>query len=118
MSISIPNRDHGRPFVPSHGKWRPLGLDEVRIEGGFWGELQHLNATVMIEHCEAWIERMGWAGNFDAAVQGRLPAARRGREFSDSEVYKLLEAMSWLFYHIPSTLSVYFPFHMSVNIEH
>lgn len=95
MSISIPNRDHGRPFAPSHGKWRPLGLDEVRIEGGFWGELQHLNATAMIEHCEAWIERMGWAGNFDAAAQGRLPAARRGREFSDSEVYKLLEAMSW-----------------------
>jgi DUF1680 family protein len=38
---------------------------------------------------------MGWIGNFDAAVQGHLPERRRGREFSDSEIYKLLEAMSW-----------------------
>jgi len=103
MSVPVPAPDdeavvaldHGRPVAPSRGRWRPLGLDEVRIEGGFWGDLQHLNATVMIEHCETWIERTGWAGNFDAAVQGRLPGARRGREFSDSEVYKLLEAMSW-----------------------
>ena len=43
--------DHGRPVAPSRGRWRPLGLDEVRIEGGFWGDLQRLNATTMIEHC-------------------------------------------------------------------
>ena len=92
---AVSGLDHGRPVAPSHGRWRPLGLDEVRIDGGFWGDLQRLNATVMIEHCETWIERTGWAGNFDAAVEGRLPAARQGREFSDSEVYKLLEAMSW-----------------------
>ena len=83
--------DHGRPLAPSRGRWRPLGLDEVRIDGGFWGDLQRLNATAMIEHCETWIERTGWAANFDAAATGALPAARRGREFSDSEVYKLLE---------------------------
>jgi DUF1680 family protein len=86
---------HLVPVAPSRGRWRPLGLDDVAITGGFWAALQQLNATAMISHCEAWIERMGWSGNFDAAVEGRLPAARRGREFSDSEVYKLLEAMSW-----------------------
>lgn len=87
--------DHGRPVAPTTGRWRPLGLDEVRIDSGFWADLQQLNATTMIAHCEAWVERMGWVGNFDAAVGGRLPDGRRGREFSDSEIYKLLEAMSW-----------------------
>ncbi len=86
---------HGRPLVPSSARWRPLGIDDVRLDGGFWGELQERNATAMLDHTERWIERMGWSGNFDAAVAGTLPGARRGREFSDSEVYKLLEAMSW-----------------------
>lgn len=86
---------HAVPVAPSRGRWRPLGLDDVVITGGFWAALQRLNATEMIDHCEAWVERMGWSGNFDAAAESRLPAARRGREFSDSEVYKLLEAMSW-----------------------
>ncbi|NCT90529.1 glycoside hydrolase family 127 protein [Cellulomonas sp. APG4] len=85
----------GLPVAPSRGRLRPLGLDQVSIDGGFWGELQQLNATTMIEHAEGWMERLGWTGNFDAAAEGRLPADRRGREFSDSEIYKLLEAMAW-----------------------
>ncbi|MFI2755067.1 glycoside hydrolase family 127 protein [Cellulomonas sp. P22] len=87
--------DRGLPVAPSNGALRPLGLGEVRIDGGFWGERQRLNATAIIEHCEAWVERMGWTGNFDAAVEGRLPQDRRGREFADSDVYKLIEAMAW-----------------------
>lgn len=91
----IPTAQRGRPVVPSRARWQPLGLDQVRITGGFWADLQDRNARTMIDHCERWIERMGWSGNFDAAVRGRLPGDRQGREFSDSEVYKLLEAMSW-----------------------
>ena len=87
--------DHGRPVAPSRSPWRPLGLDEVRITGGFWGDLQDLNASTMIAHVEGWLERLGWTGNFDAAAEGRLPLDRKGREFSDSETYKLLEAMAW-----------------------
>ncbi len=87
--------DHGRPVAPSRGALNPLGLDQVRLDGGFWADRQALNATTMIEHCERWVERMGWSGNFDAAVEGRLPQDRRGREFADSDVYKLIEAMAW-----------------------
>lgn len=87
--------DRGLPIAPSDGVLRPLGLGEVRIDGGFWGDRQQLNATAIIEHCEAWVDRMGWTGNFDAAVEGRLPQDRRGREFADSDVYKLIEAMAW-----------------------
>ncbi|MFI9169971.1 glycoside hydrolase family 127 protein [Streptomyces lincolnensis] len=78
------------PVAPSRGRLRPLGLDEVRVTGGFWARRRHVNATVSLDHCRDWMERVGWLGNFGSAVE-----ARRGREFADSDVYKLLEAMSW-----------------------
>ena len=83
------------PVVPSTGVLSPLGLSESTIAGGFWGEMQTRNSSASIPHCERWVEEMGWVGNFDAAIQGRLPEDRRGREFSDSDVYKLIEAMTW-----------------------
>ncbi|MCR6493117.1 glycoside hydrolase family 127 protein [Cellulomonas sp. P24] len=95
LTVPADRPDRGRPVAPSTGRWRPLGLADVTIDSGFWADLQRLNSTAMIAHCEQWVETMGWIGNFDAAVEGRLPADRRGREFSDSEIYKLLEAMSW-----------------------
>src|SRR4051812_8778882 len=85
----------GRPVAPAAGVWRPLGIGDVRITSGFWADRQRLNGTAIIRHCERWVEAMGWTGNFDAAVEGRLPRDRRGREFSDSDVYKLIEAMAW-----------------------
>ncbi len=94
--IDSPARlDRGLPVVPARGTLRPLGIDQVRITGGFWGDMQRLNAANIIEHCEYWVEKIGWIGNFDAAVEGTLPSMRRGRSFSDSDVYKLIEAMAW-----------------------
>ncbi|MEV0614558.1 beta-L-arabinofuranosidase domain-containing protein [Nonomuraea sp. NPDC050404] len=77
------------PVLPSSGVLAPLGLDAVRVLPGFWGDRIALNREVTIAHCREWEEREGWIGNF----RGERP--RRGREFSDSEVYKLLEAMAW-----------------------
>ena len=85
----------GRPVVPSRGKLNPLGLGEVEVTGGFWAQRQETNAAATLAHCQEWMERLGWVGNFRAAVEGRLPLDRRGREFSDSDVYKLMEAMTW-----------------------
>ncbi|WP_306205246.1 glycoside hydrolase family 127 protein [Actinoplanes sp. RD1] len=85
----------GLPVDPSHGALAPVGVRDVTLTGGFWGDRQRLNATAILAHAEQWTERMGWTGNFDAAAEGRLPRDRRGREFADSEIYKLLEAMSW-----------------------
>jgi len=84
-----------RPVNPSRGVLRPLPIGDVTIDGGFWAERQHLNATTIVPHIESWVEEMGWVSNFDAAVEGRLPQDRTGRQFSDSDVYKLLEAMAW-----------------------
>jgi DUF1680 family protein len=83
------------PVAPTSGALRPLGLDEVAITGGIWGRRQAVNGTATLDHIEGWLEREGWLGNFDLAAAGSLPEGRRGREFSDSEVYKYLEALAW-----------------------
>ena len=78
--------------MPSRGALRPVGLHQVQLTGGFWGRRQQVNGTSTIDHSLTWLDRLGWTGNFrDPHAGGR----RRGREFSDSEVYKAAEAMCW-----------------------
>jgi uncharacterized protein len=86
----------GRPVAPSRSRLRPLGLHEVRITGGFWAERQTVNASATLEHCLDWMERVGWIDNFRAVTSGQLSRdSRQGREFSDSEIYKLSEGLAW-----------------------
>jgi DUF1680 family protein len=93
--MTVTSRSAAAPVVPSAGALRPLGLDEVRITGGFWHDRQVVNGTATLPHIEHWLEREGWLGDFDLAAAGTLPEGRRGREFSDSEIYKYLEAVAW-----------------------
>jgi DUF1680 family protein len=86
------SRDIPAPTVPASGALHPLGLDAVTIEGGFWGERQRRNAEVTLGHIERWLDRMGWLANFGGTPRAVL---ERGQEFSDSEVYKYLEALCW-----------------------
>lgn len=95
MNNTTARADSGLPVAPSRAALRPLSINNVRLTEGFWYRKQQINATASIPHAEEWIEKVGWIGNFDAAVEGRLPADRTGREFSDSDVYKLMEAMAW-----------------------
>ena len=96
MTTTSPSRPFaGLPSAPTTGRLHPVGLHDVRITAGFWARMQELNASSIIDHAQTWMERLGWIGNFEAAVEGRLPQDRRGREFSDSDVYKLMEAMAW-----------------------
>lgn len=83
------------PTVPT--ALTPVPLTAVGIDGGFLAQLQLRNATGVLGHTYEWLERAGWTGNFRLAASGALPAGRQGREFSDSEVYKVLEAHSWEF---------------------
>lgn len=83
------------PVAPRAGRLRPLGLDEVHISDGFWAERQRINGENTLAHIESRLESEGWLPNFDLAARGELPEGRRGREFSDSEVYKYLEALAW-----------------------
>ncbi|WP_456786747.1 glycoside hydrolase family 127 protein [Cellulomonas sp. P5_C5] len=96
MTMTTTTTTAATPVAPSHGTLRPLGLDDVRITGGFWAQRQAVNGTASLAHIEHWMEREGWIPNFDVAAAGTLSDLDRGgREFSDSEVYKLLEAMAW-----------------------
>ncbi|MGW0200009.1 glycoside hydrolase family 127 protein [Nonomuraea sp. NPDC003201] len=83
------------PVLPSQGRVRPLGLAQVSITGGFWGSRQAVNAAATLAHCESWMERLGWLANFDRVADGTTAPDRPGWSFSDSEVYKLLEALAW-----------------------
>ncbi|MGP3988690.1 glycoside hydrolase family 127 protein [Streptomyces sp. 3N207] len=85
----------GRPVVPTRGARRPLGMGEVALTGGFWAKLQATNATATLAHCEEWMERLGWLANFDRVADGTTGPERPGWSFSDSEVYKLIEALAW-----------------------
>jgi DUF1680 family protein len=78
------------PAVPGWGALRPLSIGDVRIGPGFWGSRQQLNGDVIIDHCRSWMDREGWIANFRVP-----PGERRGREFTDADVYKLVEAMCW-----------------------
>ena len=73
----------------------PLGVSDVALTGGFWGSLQAANARATLDHCEQWLEREGWLANFDRVASGLTAGERPGWCFSDSEAYKLLEALAW-----------------------
>src|SRR5690349_15023619 len=90
MSEADTALSRGGPVMPSHGVLRPVPLTSVRLTGGFWGHRQAINSTATLAHCRTWMDRLGWTGNFTGP-----PAARRGREFADSEIYKLIEALCW-----------------------
>ena len=83
------------PVVPSTSTLVPLGLDEVAITGGPWARSQELNGAATLDHIGHWLEKAGWLGNFDLVAAGGPVEGRQGREFSDSEIYKYLEALSW-----------------------
>lgn len=94
--MSLITRTIAAPVVPTSGALRPLGLDEVRITGGFWHDRQQVNGEATLPHIEHWLEKEGWLANFDRVAAGLTASeGRRGREFSDSEIYKYLEAVAW-----------------------
>src|SRR5262245_57151916 len=55
MTARVADLTGGRPVVPSRGVLRPLGLAEVRIAGGFWGQRQATNASASLDHALGWM---------------------------------------------------------------
>jgi DUF1680 family protein len=81
---------------------RPIDVTSATIDGGFWARFQELNRDVYIQHCDDSLERVGWYENFRAAARGTLGEDRVGRLFTDSEIYKLMEALAWENARVPS----------------
>lgn len=67
----------------------------MRVTGGFWAARQQINGADTLAHALQWMDTLGWTGNFSTVETGWGSLERKGREFTDSEVYKLVEAMSW-----------------------
>jgi DUF1680 family protein len=89
------DRSAGRPVSPLRAtRLQPLGLQDVVLERGFWAERQGRNRDKTIPHAERWIHRVGTVENFLAPAERSVPE-RRGVLFTDSDVYKVLEAMAW-----------------------
>jgi uncharacterized protein len=66
----------------------------VRVTGGLLGERQRVNHDVTLLRGAAELERHGALDNFRIAA-GTASGSRRGMVFSDSDVYKWLEALAW-----------------------
>ena len=94
ISMTLPDSQPPAAVLPSRGALRPVSAADVRITGGFWAQRQEVNATASLRHCLSWMERLGWTANFDRVARGE-EAPSAGREFADSEIYKLLEALAW-----------------------
>ncbi len=75
---------------------RPVGTGQVQITGGFWKHLQNLNREETLPHELSWLEKFGTLKNFQAVAEGATAEREHiGREFADTDVYKVLEALSW-----------------------
>lgn len=83
------------PVAPSRGVQEPVAADAVRITEGFWHTRQELNSTRLLDHCDRWIESMGWYDTFRRAAGQDAGKELRGKLFTDADVYKLLEAFAW-----------------------
>ncbi|WP_042213035.1 glycoside hydrolase family 127 protein [Demequina mangrovi] len=84
------------PVRPTAGTRRGAGLTEVVWDpDGFWGRMQVANAAQTFTHCIAWMDRLGWLENLDRVARGEETVDRPGWQFSDSEIYKLLEGLAW-----------------------
>jgi hypothetical protein len=66
----------------------------VRLDGGFWGTYQRLNAEVTIPHGIDMLEETGSMQNLRVAA-GLAADEYAMPLFRDSDVYKVLEAIAW-----------------------
>lgn len=74
---------------------RPLGLDQVGLDpDGLLGAWQRRNAEATLPHCIEQLERDGALDNLRRVAAGD-DQEHTGMWFSDSDVYKTLEAAAW-----------------------
>jgi uncharacterized protein len=74
---------------------RPLGHDAVRLGPESWlGAWQAVNRAATIPHCAGQLAEAGALDNLRRKA-GEFAGPRRGMLFSDSDVYKTLEAVGW-----------------------
>jgi DUF1680 family protein len=82
------------PTASARVRLRPIDARGVVIQEGLLAERQRVNREVTIPLGAEELERAGTLDNLRIAA-GRAKGERRGMVFSDSDVYKWLEAIAW-----------------------
>lgn len=89
----------GPPVVDTsrspHAVLRPAPLGAVELEGGLWGGRWDLAAEVSIRSQHHALESAGTLERFRRAARG-LPLSEQATEWADTDVYKWIEAASWI----------------------
>jgi len=85
------------PTRSAIGSLQPLDMREVVLaEGNILGDWQRRNGAETLPHCIEQVVASGAVRNLERVAQGvRGEAAHEGPHFSDSDVYKTLEAAAW-----------------------
>lgn len=79
----------------AHAALVPLGHNAVALRPEGWlGAWQAVNRAATIPHCIGQLTESGALDNLRRKT-GEFTGARRGMWFSDSDVYKTLEAIGW-----------------------
>ena len=86
-----------KPTGTAIGRLHPLGLGEIVLAAGHeLGDWQRRNSTKTLPHCIDRVVASGAVRNLERVAQGRGgEVPHEGMHFSDSDVYKVLEAVAW-----------------------
>jgi len=82
------------PTTSARVRLRPIDARGVVIRDGLLADRQRVNREVTLLRGAEELERAGTLDNLRIAA-GRMSGERRGMVFSDSDVYKWLEALAW-----------------------
>jgi DUF1680 family protein len=93
LTTTPPWRDQGILNLSKspYAKLRNVPVRAVTIENGFWAQRREVNAKKSIPSMERLLEANGRMDNFRRLI-GKSTAAQRGPVYSDSDVYKWMEA--------------------------
>jgi DUF1680 family protein len=100
VARSVPTGPRKGPVSPTGsaiGRFSPLGLGEVVLAAGSeLGSWQRRNRTQTLPHCIEQLHESGAVRNLQrVALGGYSDVPHEGMPFSDSDVYKVLEAAAW-----------------------
>jgi DUF1680 family protein len=73
----------------------PVAFTDVRIEDEFWGPRLEMNRKVSIPYAFKQIEEMGIVDNFAIAGGSKKGGYKGGRQYHDSEFFKVIEGASY-----------------------
>jgi uncharacterized protein len=90
------------PTASAHVRLRPIDARGVVIRDGLLADRQRVNREVTLLRGAEELERAGTLDNLRIAA-GQASGDRRGMVFSDTDVYKWLEAIAWELGREPST---------------